>query len=259
MSADTGKDRRRAAKAGKPDLGGAAHARQKRVGILRNPNRVPVPPPRRAPLTGKWLSMRSSRRADPAMVEAAAQMAEAECQPPITATKSAIAPSTDVPDRAAGRMAHRGGTTTEAAPSATATPRAQPDASRAPAKGIDIAQLTAAVAELGEKKSQRRSYAEGIAPTRPTPGPAAAKATAGRDGDDESPHAAACQSVDGGAHSLLPPLAKPGREADEISARDASAQPASTENGAGRRLLLGLMVLGIAGLAVTAMLFLPGA
>ncbi len=36
--------------------------RQARVGLLRNPNRPPRPPPRRAPLMGKWLDLRSSRR-----------------------------------------------------------------------------------------------------------------------------------------------------------------------------------------------------
>lgn len=37
--------------------------RQARVGILRNPNQPPKPPPRRASLTGRWVNMRSSRRA----------------------------------------------------------------------------------------------------------------------------------------------------------------------------------------------------
>lgn len=37
-------------------------ARQARVGILRNPNRKPLPPPRRPPLMGRQLSLRSSRR-----------------------------------------------------------------------------------------------------------------------------------------------------------------------------------------------------
>lgn len=36
--------------------------RQARVGILRNPNRVPGPPAHRPPLIGKWLPLRSSRR-----------------------------------------------------------------------------------------------------------------------------------------------------------------------------------------------------
>ncbi|MCC5970200.1 MAG: hypothetical protein JJU15_09630 [Pararhodobacter sp.] len=36
--------------------------RQARVGILRNPNTPPRPPPRKARLTGKWVELRSPRR-----------------------------------------------------------------------------------------------------------------------------------------------------------------------------------------------------
>lgn len=39
--------------------------RQARVGILRNPNQPPKPPPRRARLMGKWPALRSSRRPGP--------------------------------------------------------------------------------------------------------------------------------------------------------------------------------------------------
>jgi hypothetical protein len=42
--------------------------RQARVGILRNPNHPPAPPPRRALLMGKWPNLRSSRRPTPAEV-----------------------------------------------------------------------------------------------------------------------------------------------------------------------------------------------
>ena len=40
----------------------ARRTRQGRVGILPNPNRLPLPPPHRPPLTGKWPPLRSSRR-----------------------------------------------------------------------------------------------------------------------------------------------------------------------------------------------------
>lgn len=43
--------------------------RQARVGILRNTNAPPKPPTRRAALTGKWPSLRSSRRASQALVD----------------------------------------------------------------------------------------------------------------------------------------------------------------------------------------------
>lgn len=42
--------------------------RQARVGILRNTNAPPKPPLRRAALTGKWPSLRSSRRAAPELI-----------------------------------------------------------------------------------------------------------------------------------------------------------------------------------------------
>ena len=43
--------------------------RQARVGLLRNPNRPPKPPPRRAALMGKWLDLRTSRRRAVPIVE----------------------------------------------------------------------------------------------------------------------------------------------------------------------------------------------
>ena len=47
--------------------------RQARVGILRNLNPVPRPPARRPALTGRWPSLRSSRRPPENRVEQAAQ------------------------------------------------------------------------------------------------------------------------------------------------------------------------------------------
>ena len=47
--------------------------RQARVGILRNPASPPRPPARRAPLMGRWLNLRSSRRPAGAQVAAAAE------------------------------------------------------------------------------------------------------------------------------------------------------------------------------------------
>lgn len=51
--------------------------RQARVGILRNTNEPPRPPPRRASLTGRWLSLRSSRRPPPPSEAAVSPVAEA--------------------------------------------------------------------------------------------------------------------------------------------------------------------------------------
>ncbi|MFN4100349.1 MAG: hypothetical protein ACK4GT_11280 [Pararhodobacter sp.] len=47
--------------------------RQARVGILRNPASPPRPPARRAPLMGRWLDLRSSRRPCGSRVEEAAE------------------------------------------------------------------------------------------------------------------------------------------------------------------------------------------
>ena len=49
--------------AGEPPARAARNGdRQARVGILRNPNAPPRPPPRRASLTGRWPLLRSKRR-----------------------------------------------------------------------------------------------------------------------------------------------------------------------------------------------------
>lgn len=39
-------------------------ARQARIALLRNPNRKPLPPPRRPPLLGRSMRLRSARRPD---------------------------------------------------------------------------------------------------------------------------------------------------------------------------------------------------
>lgn len=44
--------------------------RQARVGLLRNPNQPPRPAARSAQLMGRWLNLRSSRRAAPARADA---------------------------------------------------------------------------------------------------------------------------------------------------------------------------------------------
>ncbi len=48
-------------------------ARQARVGILHNPADPPKPPPRRAPLMGRWPSLRSGRRPTAQRLEGAVQ------------------------------------------------------------------------------------------------------------------------------------------------------------------------------------------
>lgn len=48
--------------AGQTDAAQRRRARQARIALLRNPNRKPLPPPRRPPLLGRNLKLRSTRR-----------------------------------------------------------------------------------------------------------------------------------------------------------------------------------------------------
>ena len=107
-------------------------ARQARVGILRNPNEPPRPPPRKASLTGRWLSLRSSRR-PPAqeVVEAAL----AVTNPPDGGTDAADLPRAALRHDDQGRLA-----------------------------GIDVAGLMASVEGLGTAKPLRTPYGAGIRP-----------------------------------------------------------------------------------------------
>lgn len=73
--------------------------RQARVGILRNPNSPPVPPPRRARLMGKWTHLRSSRR-PPATKTAATETTAT--QTTATQTTAAVA---EAPAPQAGGLA----------------------------------------------------------------------------------------------------------------------------------------------------------
>lgn len=74
--------------------------RQARVGILRNPNRPPRPPARRAALTGRWLNLRSSRRPG----QKPDQTAD-PCVDPARAADGQAASSTDPAGAAAASLA----------------------------------------------------------------------------------------------------------------------------------------------------------
>lgn len=116
-------------------------ARQARVGILRNINEPPRPPPRKATLTGRWLSLRSSRRpAAQAVVEAAL----AVTQPGAGDTDVSRLPAAALRHDEQGRVA-----------------------------GIDVAGLMASVAGLGTSKPIRTPYGAEI---RPDMGPKPAMA-----------------------------------------------------------------------------------
>lgn len=120
--------------------------RQARVGLLRNPNRAPLPPPRRPALIGRTLVLRSSRRPPAARAGPAPEAAEpmgasgierAETDP------SGATPSIIVAD--AGRISR-----------------------------IDIDRLDALAAQIGPARRTRRAFAahvtdDGTDPAAPAP------------------------------------------------------------------------------------------
>lgn len=119
----------------------AAHARrlsrlerQGRVGILRNPNDPPRPPPRKTALMGRWLSLRSGRRPSVERIEGAAQK---------------------VIEQLGGEVG---------APTPLAALRHDSDGQLA---GIDIATLMASVDGLGTQKPIRTPYGAQIRPETP--------------------------------------------------------------------------------------------
>lgn len=97
--------------------------RQARVGILRNPNRVPNPPPHRPPLMGKWLPLRSSRRPP--------ERAEEEEAPP---------PAPEAEADAASVLADADGAI----------------------RGIDLDRLMNSIEGLGHKRTSRAGLADHI-------------------------------------------------------------------------------------------------
>lgn len=112
-------------------------ARQARVGILRNTNEPPRPPPRKAALTGRWLSLRSSRRPPQQEVVEAAL---AVTHPPDGGADPANLPLAALRHDEQGRLA-----------------------------GIDVARLMASVAGLGTAKPIRTPYGADIRPDVPPP------------------------------------------------------------------------------------------
>lgn len=129
-------------------------ARQARVGILRNTNEPPRPPPRKASLTGRWLSLRSSRRpAAQDVVEAALAVS----QPGEGGTDAARLPVAALRHDEQGRLA-----------------------------GIDVAGLMASVAGLGTSKPIRTPYGAEIRPDM-GPKPAASPRTRAKAAADPEP------------------------------------------------------------------------
>ena len=114
--------------------------RQARVGILRNPNEPPRPPPRKASLTGRWLSLRSSRRPP---TQEVVDAAFAVSQTPDSSRDTAALPAAALRHDDQGRLA-----------------------------GIDVAGLMASVEGLGTSRPIRTPYGAEIRPdVAPPPAP----------------------------------------------------------------------------------------
>ena len=266
MSADTRNDPRQspAPTPGSLPTGsvGAGTKRQQRVGILRNPNRAPAPPPRRAPLTGKWFSLRSSRRAAPAVVDSAAQAVAGESR--LSAAEAAALPSMIETAQPVQPMKPGHGNVAETVTPARAGSRhaAEQAAPGKPAARIDIARLTEAVADLGEKKSRRRRYGEAVSPTIAPPDPVAGAPT--RHGDrgtaDDEMHANATVRRVAARHSdVLPALADALDDHERGTGPDEPEQSGAASNRIGARFLRGMLLCCLAGLAIAAMITLPRA
>lgn len=151
----------------RPVSGGARGNSQQRVGILRNPNRAPLPPPRRATLMGKWPRLRSSRRAGPGTILSAAQALGVDSGAANGA--SSIDPAFSTPaaeqqPRPATGVIGSGADAGHGANQGTSAPGGQrPLQTNAPATPkIDIARLMEEVADLGEKKRNRSRFGAGI-------------------------------------------------------------------------------------------------
>lgn len=190
MSADS-RDDSCTDKARPADSGRARSASQQRVGILRNPNRAPQPPPRRASLMGKWPSLRSSRRAQPEVLATAALGAADERlrdgghkgghrrkpvpvpgahAPPSKATPQVAAPDTGTPPaaRAAGQQEAVHGIQPTGETAGNAGPK------------VDIGRLMAEVAGMDEGKPRRSRFGEAMRPVDTGQVPEASAAPAPR-------------------------------------------------------------------------------
>ena len=107
--------------------------RQARVGILRNPNSTPAPPPRRAQLMGRWPSLRSGRRATAQQIARAA--------------RALVKPDHPLPVDAA-----------------TVPSESDPGGQTRPALGLDLVGLMASVEGIGTDKPIRTPYGAEMRP-----------------------------------------------------------------------------------------------
>lgn len=241
MCADCRKDSREVT-ARQPASGAARGNSQQRVGILRNPNRAPLPPPRRATLMGKWPRLQSSRRAQPAAVlSAAGALADDGFTAPAAPRKDphASIPAPSQPHRRADGEGSAGADAGHGANHAAAVPGRHPPVDRcAPAAPrIDVARLMEEVADRGESKSKRSRFGASIC---------AANHPRRAAGSDNMSNAA--EDPADGSHAPAPLTPAPGDD-------DVLAAPRPSDNpphpGPGPRRHASAWVL--AGLAVLAM------
>ena len=245
--------------------GRASATRQQRVGILRNPNRAPMPPPRRAQLTGKWFSLRSSRRAAPAHVECAEQAVATKTKPSDSMAERAGTALKDTAQPAPAMKSGPDGGTEMLKPKRSVDPDAaldgRPEGSSA---RIDIARLAEEVADIGEKKSRRRRYGEGVAPVGAPSGKVVGARVSSRHddmkaNDGETPRDKAARRDDPRQDSILPALADPIDDHEAEIARGETAHTVAAGKNIGARILRGVLLFCLAGLAIAAMITLPRA
>ena len=150
--------------------------RQARVGLLRNPNRPPPPRPRRAAIMGRWLNLRSSRRATDAVMPGDDLTISDDVirklrktLPPMDADPPAPAPEPAPPGTAAPTWQPRhpqahGRAKPAAKPPDQPTSRLEDTVALGPDGGvqsIDVAGLAAAVEDIGGDQPVRTPYASG--------------------------------------------------------------------------------------------------
>ena len=226
-----------------------------------------MPKPRRAQLTGKWLSLRSSRRAAPSIVDSAAQAMAAGAKPSdAVAERSAPPELRETVQSALATKPGEPGAGAEAdvvKPTRSVASEAAQDATPAGSSArIDIARLTEAVADLGKKKSRRRRYGEGVLPTEAPSGPAIGAGgptrLADRGSDDEPLQGrATARRGDARQEGILPALADPLDDHESERAGDEPEHAAAARKNIGARIFRGVLVFGLAGLAIAAITALP--
>ena len=256
------------------ESGRARGTSQQRLGILRNPNRAPLPPPRRAALMGKWPSLRSSRRAQPAAEASLPDGDEVPRGPPAACADQLADPTPDAGAtarpllqrrqprlRVSRNDAPKAAEGTAGTDNAPGNPMPAEPSTGKPASRIDIVRLMAEAEDIVERKPGRSRYGEAILPTvdetmaeRGKNAPDSAEPRRKKNGETAP---AAAHVADAGESAASPPETEqrfppldesepempPAMSAEEPSAKD-SAAPGS------RRRVIMWSILGLVLLVV---------